>query len=59
MNLFNFAKPEFTTKVKIIADKQPNGRDGYSAVLHKDKWIIFGGDRHHMPFNDTYVYDLA
>jgi len=21
--------------------------------------IIFGGDRHHFPFNDTFVFDLA
>lgn len=45
-------------KVKIIADKQPPGRDGHSSVLHEGKWIIFGGDRHHMPFNDTYVLDI-
>lgn len=45
-------------KVKIISDKQPPGRDGHSSYLHEGKWIIFGGDRHHMPFNDTYVLDL-
>lgn len=39
-------------------EKQPPGRDGHSSFLHGDKWIIFGGDRHHMPFNDTYVLDL-
>lgn len=47
------------TKVKIVLEKQPTGRDGHSAFLFGSKWIIFGGDRHHMPYNDTYVLDLA
>ncbi|CDW87956.1 kelch motif family protein [Stylonychia lemnae] len=46
-------------KVKITDEKQPAGRDGHSAWLEGDKWIIFGGDRHHMPYNDTYVLDLS
>lgn len=46
-------------RIKIISEKQPPGRDGHSSFLYKDKWFIFGGDRHHMPFNDTYVLDLA
>ena len=41
-----------------MAERQPTGRDGHSACLAGSKWIIFGGDRHHMPFNDTYVLDL-
>jgi hypothetical protein len=48
-----------TSKIKVITDKQPPGRDGHSSYLHEGKWIIFGGDRHHMPFNDTYVLDLS
>jgi hypothetical protein len=20
--------------------------------------VVFGGDRHHMPFNDTFVFDI-
>lgn len=46
-------------KIRVIVDKQPPGRDGHSAVLYEGKWVVFGGDRHHMPFNDTYVLDLA
>ena len=49
------AKEELGPRVRIIGDKQPPGRDGHSSYLHEDKWIIFGGDRHHMPFNDMYV----
>jgi hypothetical protein len=52
-------KDEAAIKVRIINDKQPPGRDGHSSVMHNGKWIIFGGDRHHMPFNDTYVLDTA
>lgn len=37
----------------------PHPRDGHSAVLANNIMIIFGGDRHQMPFNDTYVYFLV
>ena len=52
------SKEDQGPRVKIISDKQPPGRDGHSSYLYGDKWIIFGGDRHHMPFNDTYVLDI-
>lgn len=37
----------------------PHPRDGHSAVISSNIMIIFGGDRHQMPFNDTYVYFLV
>ena len=37
----------------------PHPRDGHSAVVSNNTMIIFGGDRHQMPFNDTYVYFLV
>ena len=37
----------------------PHPRDGHSAVVSNNIMIIFGGDRHQMPFNDTYVYFLV
>jgi hypothetical protein len=46
-------------KVRIYPGKQPPGRDGHSAYMHNGKWFVFGGDRHHMPFNDTYVLDTS
>jgi len=52
-------REELGSRVRIISDKQPPGRDGHSSYLHEGKWLIFGGDRHHMPFNDTYVLDFA
>ena len=24
-----------------------------------DLYVVFGGDRHHMPFNDLHILDLA
>lgn len=51
-------KEDQNPRVRIIEEKQPAGRDGHSSFLTADKWIIFGGDRHHMPYNDTYVLDL-
>ena len=42
-----------------IRGKLPHPRDGHSAVINGDIMIIFGGDRHQMPFNDTYVYYLV
>jgi Galactose oxidase, central domain/Kelch motif len=37
----------------------PHPRDGHSAVISNNIMIVFGGDRHQMPFNDTYVYFLV
>lgn len=51
-------KVEEPSKVKIVCEKQPTGRDGHSVTLTGSKLLVFGGDRHHMPFNDTYVLDL-
>ena len=37
---------------------RPFPRDGHSSVLFEGKMIVFGGDRHHMPFNDIFVLDI-
>ena len=42
-----------------IRTHPPHPRDGHSAVVSNSTMIIFGGDRHQMPFNDTYVYFLV
>ena len=52
------AKKDEPVRVRINLEKQPAGRDGHSGCLIGGKWVIFGGDRHHMPFNDTFVLDL-
>jgi hypothetical protein len=48
-----------SVRVRICPGRQPAGRDGHSAYMHNGMWLIFGGDRHHMPFNDAYVLDTA
>ena len=58
LNIFNHHKEETIPKIRILSEKQPPGRDGHSATYFDNKWIIFGGDRHHMPFNDLYVLEL-
>jgi len=42
-----------------IRGRLPHPRDGHSAVVNDNIMIIFGGDRHQMPFNDTYIYYLV
>ena len=42
----------------LIEEKKPCARDGFSSNLFENKLIIFGGDRHLMPFHDVYVLDL-
>ena len=42
-----------------IRGRVPHARDGHTAAVSGDIMIIFGGDRHQMPFNDTYVYYLV
>ena len=41
-----------------INKKVPAPRDGHIAVLFNEKMLIFGGDRHHMPFNDLFMIDI-
>ena len=41
-----------------VSGIRPNPRDGHSCVVYQDLMIVFGGDRHHMPFNDFFALDL-
>ncbi len=45
-------------KSTYIKGRRPHARDGHSAIVHEGNMIIFGGDRHHMPYNDLFVFDL-
>lgn len=38
--------------------KRPAPRDGHTGIVYGNYFIVFGGDRHHMPFNDFYVLDI-
>jgi hypothetical protein len=47
-------------QVTHVRGKRPAARDGHTGLVYGGKYlIVFGGDRHHMPFNDTYVCNLA
>ena len=41
-----------------INKQKPQARDGHTSFVYKNKMFIFGGDRHHMPFNDLFYLDL-
>ena len=38
--------------------QRPTARDGHSMSVYEGRVFIFGGDRHHMPFNDLYSLKL-
>ena len=47
------------SKYGIVPDRKPTPRDGHTAVVDQAGFMfIFGGDRHHMPFNDLYMIKL-
>ena len=37
---------------------RPNARDGHSAIMQGNQLFIFGGDRHHMAYNDLFTISL-
>ena len=41
-----------------VKGKRPPARDGHTGIVFDNFMIVFGGDRHQMPFNDTYVFDM-
>ncbi len=47
------------SKYGLFAGHKPTARDGHSATIDKNGCLyVFGGDRHHMPFNDLYIIKL-
>lgn len=44
--------------VGSVRGRMPAARDGHTASLVGDQMIIFGGDRHRMPFADTYKLNV-
>ena len=43
----------------VVAGISPAARDGHSSEISADGLMfVFGGDRHHMPFNDLYLMKL-
>jgi len=50
--------PTKAKRASKITGNRPRPRDGHSSDLFGDYMIIFGGDRHHMPFNDLFSLNL-
>jgi len=47
------------TSSTFVNLKRPAARDGHSVSFVYNRFmLVFGGDRHHMPFNDLHVLDL-
>lgn len=47
------------TKFGVVRGKKPTPRDGHTANVDSNGFMyVFGGDRHHMPFNDLYMIKL-
>lgn len=43
----------------VVGGIQPAARDGHTTEISSDGLMfVFGGDRHHMPFNDLYMMKL-
>ena len=42
-----------------VQEMRPQARDGHTGVICGRELIVFGGDRHHMPFNDVYLLNIG
>ena len=49
---FGAAANNNSAKKRKVQSHYPTARDGHAAVVYFGCLWIFGGDRHHMPFND-------
>ena len=51
--------PMESTSKHLARFKRPPARDGHSGVVVRDRYLfVFGGDRHRMPFNDSFLLDI-
>ena len=50
--------PGLNEKQTKTCGKRPPARDGHTGLIIGASFFIFGGDRHHMPFNDFFMLDL-
>ena len=50
---------EASNNFGVVSGVEPAARDGHSSDISDDGLMfVFGGDRHHMPFNDLYLMRL-
>ena len=58
-NIFGINSPGFSQKTRnVVQCNRPMPRDGHTGINFNQYFLVFGGDRHHMPFNDFFVLDL-
>ena len=57
-NIFGLNFGEASGNMSRQGGKRPPARDGHTSVLYNGLYFIFGGDRHHMPFNDLFALDI-
>lgn len=57
MTLNEGINKENLNKTKISGCR-PAARDGHSGIIIGFNFFVFGGDRHHNPFNDLFILDL-
>ena len=51
--------PGLGSNYNFVKYKRPTARDGHTGLVVRDKYLlIFGGDRHRNPFNDSYILDI-
>ena len=50
--------PTKSKRTSKVVGNRPRPRDGHSADLWGNQMVIFGGDRHHMPFNDLFTLNI-
>ena len=48
----------FDDAITKTTGKRPPARDGHTGMIVQNSFFVFGGDRHHMPFNDFHMLDL-
>lgn len=61
LGLSPYTKKSTAKKLEVcgtVKGKAPAARDGHSAAVFGEQMIIFGGDRHRMPFADTYSLNI-
>ena len=61
VNQINFGWPSDPARDQNMSrqsGRRPAPRDGHTSSFLGNQMIVFGGDRHHMPFNDLFVLDL-
>ena len=58
-NIFGLATATGLKGKSRCPGNRPAPRDGHSGLMFNNYFMVFGGDRHHMPFNDIFALDVG